>query len=156
MVGTNPKYVLMCAPPTTSGPWGVNAMGEEHLGKWHMPNVHQCVLFVQWSSYFSCSRCRENTSKEDTLFWYAMVWYHNCWGHLNWQIPQSALITNHFVQGYCLSSLHHHWCPRVQWNLLILVPMKICHMRLRLQKQLVDLLRQECFFPLEAHHWCPR
>ena len=34
----------MCVCPTKSVPWGVNAMGEEHLQKWHVLNVHKWAL----------------------------------------------------------------------------------------------------------------
>jgi len=34
-----PEGILHMCSPTKSGPWGVNAVGEEHV-----PNAHKCVL----------------------------------------------------------------------------------------------------------------
>jgi len=32
--------------PTQSGPRGANAVGEKHLQKWHVLNVHKCLVLL--------------------------------------------------------------------------------------------------------------
>ena len=39
-----PERALHVACPTKSGPRGANTVVEQHLQRWHVLNVHKCVL----------------------------------------------------------------------------------------------------------------
>ena len=47
------RRVSMCACPTNSGLWGMNAVGEEYLRKWHVLNAHINVYCWGKNSHLS-------------------------------------------------------------------------------------------------------